>query len=729
MGDYPVATSQTTPSSVPSSPSVLSGLQWPPDMLGQAMEAIVERVVPKQRPRRLSQAPHGIGDASALDLSRWIEDAGMRLGVIVEPKDRTLLTAVSLLAEGGPVLVVTPAEHGRRFFILLGLDVRGRKVELLAPNRIVARVPISEVDSALAGALAVPNQIAAFCAQAGLSQDGARTAERILSGRTGKGELCSGFSFAPAETGFVARFVEAGAVRVLVTSIVFYLLAFGLFVASWWLIGSAAMEGHLSRGWLLAWAIMLLTFVVCRGVAIWGAGRLAVHVGGLTREGLLAGILRLSPDTVRARGIGSLFGVVLDADALDALARTGGPTLLADVVQCVCGVGVLLAGAAPTAHALLLLLWLLLAAFLVRRLYRRVLAWADARLMLTDDLVETMVGYRTMMAQVPPGNRHLGEERVLGDYARKEAAMDRDMSRLAVLIPRGWLIIAVAALAPSFAATRGGTPLVAVSLGGILLVYLALRRIALETGPGLAAAFVAWRGTRPITAAALVPGGPAEQVAVLPTEIDDATQGRRALLVGRDVSYRYPGRLEPVLRGADFEVHRGDRVLVEGASGSGKSTLGALLCGIRQPSGGLLLLGGFDHHSLRPERWRQRVASVPQAHENHILSAPLLFNIAMARRWPPSGDDVAEFEQICAELGLSGLLSRMPAGIQQMVGDSGWQLSQGERARVCIARALAQQADVRVLDESFATLDPETLDLVLACILRRSETLLVVSHA
>ncbi|HEX7499167.1 MAG TPA: ABC transporter ATP-binding protein, partial [Polyangia bacterium] len=577
--------------------------------------------------------------------------------------------------------------------------------------------------------LAVPERIVAFCAQAGFSKEGTQTAERILNQGTGMGELCSGFSFAPAETGFFARFVEAGSVSVLVTSVVFYLLMFGLFIASWWLIGSAATEGHLSRGWLLAWAIMLLTFVVCRGAALWGAGRLAVHVGGITRERLLAGILRLSSDTVRARGVGSLLGVVLDADALDALARTGGPTLIADVVQCLCGVLVLMAGAAPIAHALFLLLWLLVAAFLIRRLYRRVLAWADARLMLTDDLVETMVGYRTMVAQVPPEKRHLGEDRVVDDYARKEAAMDREMARLAVLIPRGWLVVAIAVMAPSFAATRGGTPLVAVSLGGILLVYLALRRVALETGPGLAAAFVAWRGTRPITAAAAVPNGPAEQVAVLPTEIDDATEGRRALLVGRDVSYRYPGRLEPVLRGADFEVRRGDRVLVEGASGSGKSTLGALLCGARQPSGGLLLLGGFDHHSLRPERWRQRVASVPQSHENHILSAPLLFNIAMARRWPPNNDDVTEFEQICAELGLSGLLARMPAGIQQMVGDSGWQLSQGERARVCIARALAQHADVRVLDESFATLDPETLDLVLECILRRSETLLVVSHA
>jgi ATP-binding cassette subfamily B protein len=701
---------------------------WHGDLLGQVMEAVAERVVPLRRPRRIAEPPRGIGQASALDLSRWLDDASAYLGLIVEPKERTAITAGALLAEGGPVLVAVPAQGGRHFLVLLGLRNRGRMVEVLLPSREVARISIADVDAVLAGFEQAHVGVRAFCAQAGLSQREAGVAERILRVSDGKREVCSGFSFAPADAGFWSRFVEAGARRVLVGSVVFYLLAFGLYIASWWLIGSAAMEGHLSRGWLLAWSIMLLSFIVCRGAGVWGAGRLAVHVGGLTRERLLAGILRLSSDAVRSRGIGSLLGIVLDADALDALGRTGGPTVVADVAQCICGALILLLGAAPVLHAVLLVLWLLVAAVLVFRLHRRLLDWADARLALTDDLVETMVGYRTMMAQVPPEKRHLGEEQTLNAYARKEAAMDREMARMAVLIPRGWLVLATAALVPSFAATRAGAGQVAVSLGGVLLIYLAFRRVALETGPGLAAAFVAWRTTRPIAAAADVAGEPAEQVAVLPNEIDDASEGRRALLVGRDVSYCYPGRLEPVLRGSDFEVRRGDRVLIEGRSGSGKSTLGALVCGLRQPSGGLLLLGGFDHHSLRPERWRQRAASVPQSHENHILSAPLLFYIAMARSWPPSESDVAEIEEICGELGLSGLLARMPAGIQQMVGDSGWQLSHGERARVCVARALVQQADLRVLDESFAALDPETLDLVLECILRRSETLLVVSH-
>ena len=142
----------------------------------------------------------------------------------------------------------------------------------------------------------------------------------------------------------------------------------------------------------------------------------------------------------------------------------------------------------------------------------------------------------------------------------------------------------------------------------------------------------------------------------------------------------------------------------------------------------MLLLGGFDHHSLGSERWRERAGGVPQFHENHVLSAPLVFNLAMGRGWPPRAEDWREVEKVCAELGLGDLLARMPAGLQQMVGDSGWQLSHGERSRLYVARSLLQEVDLRVLDESFAALDPETFEQVLDCVLRRTRTLVVVAH-
>jgi ATP-binding cassette subfamily B protein len=70
----------------------------------------------------------------------------------------------------------------------------------------------------------------------------------------------------------------------------------------------------------------------------------------------------------------------------------------------------------------------------------------------------------------------------------------------------------------------------------------------------------------------------------------------------------------------------------------------------------------------------------------------------------------------------------MPAGLNQMVGETGWQLSHGERSRLYIARALLQRADLVVLDESFAALDPENLRRSLTCVLNRVKTLVVIAH-
>jgi ABC-type transport system involved in cytochrome bd biosynthesis fused ATPase/permease subunit len=71
----------------------------------------------------------------------------------------------------------------------------------------------------------------------------------------------------------------------------------------------------------------------------------------------------------------------------------------------------------------------------------------------------------------------------------------------------------------------------------------------------------------------------------------------------------------------------------------------------------------------------------------------------------------------------------MPAGLLQTVGETGWQLSHGERSRLYIARTLLQRADVIILDESFAALDPENLHQALCCVLTRAPTLLVMAHS
>jgi ABC-type multidrug transport system fused ATPase/permease subunit len=100
----------------------------------------------------------------------------------------------------------------------------------------------------------------------------------------------------------------------------------------------------------------------------------------------------------------------------------------------------------------------------------------------------------------------------------------------------------------------------------------------------------------------------------------------------------------------------------------------------------------------------------------------------MGRRKSLRQADLDEAEVICQELGLADLLARMPAGMLQMVGETGWQLSHGERSRLYIARALLQNAEVVVLDESFAALDPENLQRAVECVLKRAKSLLVIAH-
>jgi ATP-binding cassette subfamily B protein len=84
--------------------------------------------------------------------------------------------------------------------------------------------------------------------------------------------------------------------------------------------------------------------------------------------------------------------------------------------------------------------------------------------------------------------------------------------------------------------------------------------------------------------------------------------------------------------------------------------------------------------------------------------------------------------QVCSALGLGELLQSMPGGMMQMVGDTGWQLSHGEKSRVYVARALLQNADLLILDESFASLDPENTWRAMRCVLGCEPALLVIAH-
>jgi ATP-binding cassette, subfamily B, bacterial len=194
------------------------------------------------------------------------------------------------------------------------------------------------------------------------------------------------------------------------------------------------------------------------------------------------------------------------------------------------------------------------------------------------------------------------------------------------------------------------------------------------------------------------------------------------------VGYNYDQRALSVLNGCSCVVHNGDQILLQGSSGGGKSTFAAILAGLRPAERGTVFLHGLDQQTVGDLEWRRRVVLAPQFHENHILTGTLAYNLLMGRRWPASPEDLMLAEAICRDLELGSLLGKMPNGIHQVVGETGWQLSHGERSRVFLARALLQQADVLILDESFAALDPETLKICLRVLLKQQRTVILIAH-
>lgn len=506
----------------------------------------------------------------------------------------------------------------------------------------------------------------------------------------------------------------AGAAVVLLVA---HVATYTLFLATWAVVGGAALAGGLTPAAVAWFAVLLALLVPTQLVATWSAGATATRAGAVLKRRLLGAALHQDPDTIRDRGAGRLLGWVLEAEALQTLALSGGHLGLLAAFELAAAATALAVGARPGLLLLLLGLWVGVAALAGRSYLRRRTAWTDGRLALSERLVEQVSGHRTRRAQDPRG-RH--DDPV--DAAEQEArarGMDRAATLLTAVVPRGWTAVGVAALL--LPQPPAGEPIpFAVSLGGVLLAFHGLRKLSLGVSQ-LAEAVVAWGVVGPLVRAPTRPDRADPVASPLETGVAPAPAAG-PLLDARGLAYRHHRKARPTFEDVDLQVWRGERILLAGPSGVGKSTLAATLAGLRAPQDGVLHLDRLDG------RRGARVLLVPQFHENHVLSASLAFNLLLGHRWPPAPPDLVEAEQACRAVGLGPVLDEMPAGLQQMVGETGWQLSHGERSRLAVARALLQRPDLLIVDETLAALDPDSALRLLDLLLDRSDALLVIAH-
>jgi ATP-binding cassette subfamily B protein len=196
-----------------------------------------------------------------------------------------------------------------------------------------------------------------------------------------------------------------------------------------------------------------------------------------------------------------------------------------------------------------------------------------------------------------------------------------------------------------------------------------------------------------------------------------------------DVTFRYPGSDDPVLRDLSLEIRPGEALALVGDNGAGKTTLVKLLARLYDPDAGRITLDGVDIRELEPHRLQRRLAVVMQRFGRY--EASVAENIAYGD-WRRLLEDRPAIEEIARETGVDDIAASLPAGYDTRLGRTfgDVDLSGGQWQKIAISRAFARDATVLVLDEPTASLDAPTEFALFQQFRRlaRGRTTLLISH-
>jgi len=191
----------------------------------------------------------------------------------------------------------------------------------------------------------------------------------------------------------------------------------------------------------------------------------------------------------------------------------------------------------------------------------------------------------------------------------------------------------------------------------------------------------------------------------------------------KDATFSYDGR-ESVLEDLSFHVEAGEHVAIVGPSGVGKTTLISLILRLYQPTKGDLLFDGRPASVYELASLRQRIGYVPQS--SLLLSGTILDNL----RYGDLEADEARVIRAAQTAGIHEFIVSLPQGYQSSVGESGVNLSEGQKQRVAIARALIKDPDILILDEPTSALDTMTENSFIEALkdMTSGKTVFLIAH-
>jgi subfamily B ATP-binding cassette protein MsbA len=218
-----------------------------------------------------------------------------------------------------------------------------------------------------------------------------------------------------------------------------------------------------------------------------------------------------------------------------------------------------------------------------------------------------------------------------------------------------------------------------------------------------------------------------QRIMAIPNDIVERPGARRLADVEQGVAYEevhFAYEDEPVLKGVDLSIRRGEIVALVGPSGAGKSTVVNLLPRFFDPDRGRVAIDGVDLRDLEVGNLRSLIGIVTQ--ETVLFNDTARDNIAYGRSDLP----LERVREAAAAAYADEFIMALPNGYDTVIGESGLRLSGGQRQRLAIARALLKNAPILVLDEATSQLDTESEALVQKALynLMQGRTTLVIAH-